>query len=59
MAEKTWAGYTVEGLTLGVNMDNPSTVTKDKAVRNHPGKVASVRLGTWATVFLHVVYLLH
>lgn len=54
LAEKTWAGYAVEGLTLGVNLDSPSTVTKDKAVSNHPGNVVSVNLETCATVFLNV-----
>lgn len=41
-------------LDFGVNMDSPSTVTKDKAVSNHPGKVVSVNLETCATVFLNV-----
>lgn len=35
-------------------MDSPSTVTKDKAVYNDPGRAVSVRLGTYAAVFSNV-----
>lgn len=48
---RSGAQYTVEDLTLGVNMDSPSTVTKDKAVYNDPGRAVNVRLGTYAAVF--------
>lgn len=51
---RSGARCTVEDLTLGVNLDSPSTVTKDKAVYNDPGRAVNVRLGTYAAVFSNV-----